>query len=73
MFMFTNIAAPAPNFNHLLPGNPLQSYVAALVAVVPVSLMLLRLLLEEHFLRRDLPGYAVYAARVRYRLIPGVW
>jgi hypothetical protein len=24
-------------------------------------------------LQRDLPGYADYAARVRYRLVPGVW
>jgi hypothetical protein len=24
-------------------------------------------------LRHDLPGYADYAARVRYRLVPGIW
>jgi hypothetical protein len=24
-------------------------------------------------LRRDLPGYAAYCARVRYRLVPGIW
>jgi hypothetical protein len=24
-------------------------------------------------LERDLPGYADYKTRVRYRLIPGVW
>jgi hypothetical protein len=24
-------------------------------------------------LQRDLPGYADYAARVPYRLMPGVW
>jgi hypothetical protein len=24
-------------------------------------------------LRADLPGYADYAARVRWRLVPGVW
>lgn len=54
-------------------GLWLQSYVAAVAAVVPVLLMILRLLWEERFLRRELPGYAAYAARVRYRLIPGVW
>jgi protein-S-isoprenylcysteine O-methyltransferase Ste14 len=54
-------------------GLWLQSYVAALVAVVPVVLMVLRLVLEERFLRRELPGYAAYADRVRYRLVPGVW
>jgi len=24
-------------------------------------------------LQRDLPGYAEYAARVRYRLVPRIW
>lgn len=28
---------------------------------------------EERILRRDLPGYADYMARVRYRLVPYVW
>jgi protein-S-isoprenylcysteine O-methyltransferase Ste14 len=54
-------------------GLWLQSYVAALAAVVPVTLVVFRLHLEERFLRRELPGYIAYAARVRYRLIPGVW
>jgi len=35
--------------------------------------MILRLLNEEKFLRRALPGYAEYCQRVRYRLIPLVW
>ena len=51
----------------------LESYAAALGAVVPVALMIARLRLEERFLRRALPGYADYAARVPYRLGPGVW
>jgi protein-S-isoprenylcysteine O-methyltransferase Ste14 len=54
-------------------GLWLESYAAVLGAVVPVALMVLRLGLEERFLRRELPGYAAYAARVRHRLIPGVW
>jgi protein-S-isoprenylcysteine O-methyltransferase Ste14 len=28
---------------------------------------------EERLLERDLPGYADYMRRVRYRLVPGVW
>ena len=32
-----------------------------------------RLLDEEKFLAQNLPGYAAYAARVRHRLVPGVW
>jgi protein-S-isoprenylcysteine O-methyltransferase Ste14 len=29
--------------------------------------------LEERTLRAGLPGYADYTARVRYRLVPGLW
>lgn len=54
-------------------GLWLGSYAAVLAAVLPVALMVLRLQLEERFLKRELPGYAAYAARVRHRLIPGVW
>jgi protein-S-isoprenylcysteine O-methyltransferase Ste14 len=35
--------------------------------------VVIRLQLEERFLRRALPGYTAYAERVRFRLIPGVW
>jgi protein-S-isoprenylcysteine O-methyltransferase Ste14 len=28
---------------------------------------------EDQMLREELAGYADYAAKVRYRLIPGVW
>jgi protein-S-isoprenylcysteine O-methyltransferase Ste14 len=35
--------------------------------------MVMRLQLEERFLRRALPGYEAYMARVPYRLVPGVW
>ncbi len=51
----------------------LQSYLAALCAVVPIALMVTRLQLEERFLRRELPGYDSYTMRVPHRLIPGVW
>lgn len=32
-----------------------------------------RLLDEERFLKRNLPGYAEYCSKVRYRLFPFVW
>jgi protein-S-isoprenylcysteine O-methyltransferase Ste14 len=32
-----------------------------------------RAILEDGMLRAELPGYAEYAARVRFRLMPGVW
>jgi protein-S-isoprenylcysteine O-methyltransferase Ste14 len=32
-----------------------------------------RAVAEENLLRRELPGYAGYMGRVRYRLIPYIW
>jgi len=46
-------------------------------ALVPASLiamlMVIRTALEDRTLRAELPGYAEYAQRTRYRLLPGVW
>ena len=42
--------------------------------IVPFSPVLVwRILDEEIFLRENLPGYAEYMQRVRYRLVPRVW
>jgi len=38
-----------------------------------VVLFIIRTALEDKTLREELPGYAEYARRVRYRLLPGVW
>lgn len=38
-----------------------------------IALFAVRIGIEERTLREGLPGYADYAARVRYRLMPGVW
>ncbi|GAB9130459.1 protein-S-isoprenylcysteine O-methyltransferase Ste14 [Bradyrhizobium diazoefficiens] len=45
------------------------------LAMEPLFLALLavRIRIEERTLREGLPGYADYAMRVRYRLLPGVW
>jgi protein-S-isoprenylcysteine O-methyltransferase Ste14 len=51
----------------------LESYTAALFAIVPTALMVSRLMLEERVLRDAFPAYAAYAKRVRYRLVPGLW
>jgi protein-S-isoprenylcysteine O-methyltransferase Ste14 len=51
----------------------LESYTAALCALVPTALMVTRLTLEEHLLRDVLPGYRAYAKRVQHRLVPGLW
>jgi protein-S-isoprenylcysteine O-methyltransferase Ste14 len=36
-------------------------------------LLLIRTALEDRTLQAELPGYAEYARRVRYRLLPGIW
>ena len=54
-------------------GLWLGSYAAVLCAAVPTACVVARLVREERFLRRELPGYDAYAARVPYRLVPGVW
>ncbi len=49
----------------------------ALPALVPAALtagwLLPRTLVEDRFLRAQLPGYAEYARRVRSRWVPGLW
>jgi protein-S-isoprenylcysteine O-methyltransferase Ste14 len=51
--------------------------VSSFYAFVPVllygALMVLRTQLEDRTLQGELEGYAEYARRVRYRLLPGVW
>jgi protein-S-isoprenylcysteine O-methyltransferase Ste14 len=46
------------------------AFVPALIAVVG---FVIRTALEDRTLYAELPGYAEYATRVRFRLIPGVW
>ena len=38
-----------------------------------IALTILRTALEDRSLRRDRPGYADFANRIRYRLVPGLW
>jgi protein-S-isoprenylcysteine O-methyltransferase Ste14 len=45
--------------------------VLVIVAIMPA--LIWRLLDEEKFLAKNLPGYREYQTTVRYRLIPGVW
>ena len=62
-------------FIPLLVGTALwlESPAAALLASVPIGTLVVRILVEEQFLRRELAGYAAYAERVRFRLIPFLW
>jgi protein-S-isoprenylcysteine O-methyltransferase Ste14 len=56
-----------------LSGVALGSWPAALVALVYSALIGRRVVFEDRFLQEHLEGYREYAARVRYRLLPGVW
>jgi protein-S-isoprenylcysteine O-methyltransferase Ste14 len=55
------------------PALWLQSYAAALLAIVPIAVLALRSVFEEQFLKRELKGYDAYTEKVGYRLIPFVW
>jgi protein-S-isoprenylcysteine O-methyltransferase Ste14 len=59
----------------LLIGTPLLlgSLWGLLGVVVATALMAARALGEEALLMAGLPGYREYAAKVRFRLLPGVW
>jgi len=46
---------------------------ALVPAALAGALVVVRTVLEDRTLRAELPGYADYAARVRYRLLPRVW
>jgi protein-S-isoprenylcysteine O-methyltransferase Ste14 len=54
-------------------GLALGSWLAALVGLLMVFPILLRTAQEDRTLRDELEGYAAYAQKVRYRLLPGVW
>ena len=51
----------------------LASWWALLAGGVCAALIILRTALEDRTLQAELSGYAEYAHRVRYRLLPGIW
>jgi protein-S-isoprenylcysteine O-methyltransferase Ste14 len=59
----------------MLAGIPiaLGSWWGLLVLIATMPALVWRLLDEERFLARNLPGYVEYQKEVRYRLIPHVW
>src|SRR5262249_34328066 len=54
-------------------GVALGSWLSLLPSLLGAALLVRRISREECVLREELPGYASYQARVRYRLIPGLW
>jgi protein-S-isoprenylcysteine O-methyltransferase Ste14 len=59
----------------LFIGIPLAlaSWLALLPAAVAIALLVVRTNWEDRLLHAELPGYAEYARRTRYRLLPGLW
>jgi protein-S-isoprenylcysteine O-methyltransferase Ste14 len=51
----------------------LGSWYALAPALVYSMLIARRASVEDRYLREHLDGYAAYAERVRYRIVPGVW
>jgi protein-S-isoprenylcysteine O-methyltransferase Ste14 len=55
-------------------GPALGSWLAAaLVVIFSLPFLLYRAFTEDQFLQLELAGYSDYAARVRWRLLPGIW
>jgi protein-S-isoprenylcysteine O-methyltransferase Ste14 len=59
----------------MILGTPLLlgSWYGLIVAAVLLALLALRAVKEENTLKAELEGYDAYAARVQYRLVPGIW
>jgi protein-S-isoprenylcysteine O-methyltransferase Ste14 len=58
----------------LASGTGLDSWLAAaLLVALSLPFLLYRALTEDRILLAELPGYRGYAARVRWRIMPGLW
>lgn len=51
----------------------LGSLVTVPIFCLIIPILSLRLLNEEKFLKRELPGYSEYCRQIRWRLVPYVW
>jgi protein-S-isoprenylcysteine O-methyltransferase Ste14 len=59
--------------NGVFTALALGSWMALLAVAGTIVVLIARLLDEETMLRRELPGYPEYCARVKWRLAPGVF
>jgi protein-S-isoprenylcysteine O-methyltransferase Ste14 len=57
----------------LASGLALDSLVAVIPAIVLAGVMVPLTATTDQMRREELPWYAAYAAKVRYRLVPGLW
>jgi protein-S-isoprenylcysteine O-methyltransferase Ste14 len=67
-----------PGYAGMIPAIPfsalaLGSWVSFAIALVYSLLIVKRVQFEDRFLQQNLAGYAAYAQRVRYKLLPGGW
>jgi protein-S-isoprenylcysteine O-methyltransferase Ste14 len=67
-----------PGYAGMIAGVPLMpialgSWWGFAVAMLYALLIANRVSVEDRFLQANLPGYVEYTARVRSRLLPGVW
>ena len=67
-----------PGYAGMIPAAPfsalaLGSWASLAIALIYSGLILQRVLFEDGFLHANLDGYATYARRVRFKLIPGTW
>lgn len=51
----------------------LESYAGALAFPLVFVFLIIRIFVEEKYLKESLPGYPEYMKRVRYRLVPFIW
>jgi len=59
----------------MIIGIPLalDAWWGLVIIAVSLPAFIWRILDEEKFLKKDLPGYSEYTQKVRYRLIPYIW
>jgi len=57
----------------LLIPLALSTYWVYIPVLLANLVIILRTAKEDHFLRAELPGYAEYAQKTRYRLLPEIW
>jgi protein-S-isoprenylcysteine O-methyltransferase Ste14 len=51
----------------------LGSYWFVIPGLLVIPAIIFRLLGEEKYLAKELPGYVEYMAKTRFRLVPGIW
>jgi protein-S-isoprenylcysteine O-methyltransferase Ste14 len=59
--------------SYVVSGLALNSLLSTIPALIYVAVTVRVTVIEDRMLQDELAGYADYAAKVRYRLVPGLW